>query len=143
MPSRLGNITIYADDPQRLARFWAGAFGYPVTEWEEPFVSELLAAGLTESDLNKRGLAEPAEGQEGPRFFFQHADAPKVGRNRLHLDIQTTPGRRPSRGELEQEKDRLVALGAEVVRLVDQSWGPWPEVYFQMRDPEGNEFCLQ
>lgn len=143
MPSKLGNITFYADDPQRLARFWAAVFGYPFTEWEGPLVSELLAAGLTESDLAKRGLAEPAEGQEGPRFFFHHADAQKAGRNRLHLDVQAVPGRRPSRDELEQEKDRLVALGAEVVRLVDQSWGPWPEVYFQMRDPEGNEFCLQ
>ena len=44
---------------------------------------------------------------------------------------------------LESERDRLVALGAEVVRLVDQSWGPWREHYYQMRDPEGNEFCLQ
>ena len=41
------------------------------------------------------------------------------------------------------EKDRIVALGAEVVRLVDQTWGPWPDVYYQLRDPEGNEFCLQ
>ena len=40
-------------------------------------------------------------------------------------------------------QDRIVALGGEVVRLVDQSWGEWPELYYQMRDPEGNEFCLQ
>lgn len=36
-----------------------------------------------------------------------------------------------------------MALGAEVVRLVDQEWGPAHEFYIQMRDPEGNEFCLQ
>lgn len=47
------------------------------------------------------------------------------------------------RQRLEAEKERLVALGATVVRLVDQSWGPWPEHYYQLRDPEGNEFCLQ
>jgi len=29
------------------------------------------------------------------------------------------------------------------VRLVDQSWGDFPEYYWQMLDPEGNEFCLQ
>ena len=50
---------------------------------------------------------------------------------------------RRTRDELDAEKDRLVALGAEVVRLVDQSWGSWPELYYQLRDPEGNEFCLQ
>jgi len=44
---------------------------------------------------------------------------------------------------LDAEKDRLVALGARVVRLVEQQWGPWPERYYQMQDPEGNEFCLQ
>ena len=142
MASKLGNITFYADDPQRLAHFWADVFGYPRQEWEEPLKSELLADGLTEEDLAHRGLAEDPEGI-GPRLFFHHATEQKSARNRLHLDISATPGRRPSREELEAEKDRIVALGGEVVRLVDQSWGSWPELYFQMRDPEGNEFCLQ
>ena len=138
----LGNIVFYAEDPPALARFWSGVFGYPSTEWDEPLRSELLAAGLSEADLDKRGLAEDPAGV-GPRLFFHHADAPKRGRNRLHLDVSATPGRRPTQDELDAEKDRLVALGAEVVRLVDQNWGPWPERYYQLRDPEGNEFCLQ
>ncbi|MBD8023641.1 VOC family protein [Microbacterium gallinarum] len=142
MPSKLGNITFYADDPPRLARFWSGVFGYPPVEWGEPLKSELLDAGLTEADLAARGVAEDPDGV-GPRLFFHHASGPKQGRNRLHLDISATPGRSPSRDELEAEKDRLVALGAEVVRLVDQDWGPWPELYYQLRDPDGNEFCLQ
>jgi predicted enzyme related to lactoylglutathione lyase len=141
MTSKLGNITFYAEDPTRLAHFWAGVFGYPPSDWEEPLRSELLAAGLTQEDLAHRGLAEDPEGV-GPRLLFQHASGSKAGRNRLHLDIRATPGHRPTREELEAEKDRLVALGAEVVRVVDQSWGPWPELYYQMRDPEGNEFCL-
>jgi predicted enzyme related to lactoylglutathione lyase len=123
MPSKLGNITFYADDPRRLAHFWASVFH--------------------ETDLAARALAEPPEGEPGPRLFFHHAQGPKSGRNRLHIDVSATPGRAPSSEELEAEKDRLVALGAEVVRLVDQSWGPWPELYYQLRDPEGNEFCLQ
>ncbi|MET0811709.1 MAG: VOC family protein [Microbacterium sp.] len=138
----LGNITFYADDPVALARFWCGVFGYPEQTFEEPLKSELLAAGLTEEDLSKRGLAEDPEGN-GPRLFFHHASEEKHGRNRIHLDIGATPGRQPTHEELEAEKDRLVALGASVVRLVDQSWGPWPEHYYQMADPEGNEFCLQ
>ncbi len=142
MPSKLGNITFYADDPAALARFWSAVFGYPEATWDEALKSEMLASGLTESDLAKRGLAEDPDGV-GPRLYFHHATTPKSGRNRLHLDISATPGRAPTREELEREKDRLVALGAEVVRLVDQTWGPWPEVYYQLRDPEGNEFCLQ
>ncbi|MBN9182621.1 VOC family protein [Microbacterium sp.] len=138
----LGNIVFYADDPRALSRFWAAVFGYEPAEWDAPLESRLLDAGLTPEDLEKRALVEDPAGV-GPRLFFHHADRPKQGRNRMHLDISATPGRRPSPRELHAEKDRLVALGAEVVRLVDQQWGPWPEYYFQMRDPEGNEFCLQ
>ncbi|RLK52763.1 VOC family protein [Microbacterium telephonicum] len=141
----LGNITFYADDPPALARFWSAVFGYPPQEWAEPLRSQLLASGLTEDDLDKRGLAEDPTGV-GPRLFFHHADGGKTGRNRLHLDItvQSRDGDdRPRPDLLAEKKDRLVALGASVVRLVEQSWGPWPEHYWQLRDPEGNEFCLQ
>lgn len=138
----LGNITFYADDPRALAHFWAEVFGYPRLDWEEPLKGQLLAAGLSEEDLGSRALAEDPEGR-GPRLFFHHADGPKTGRNRIHLDVTVTAGGDDRRAALEAEKDRLVALGATVVRLVDQQWGPWPELYFQMQDPEGNEFCLQ
>lgn len=138
----LGNITFYADDPRALSHFWAAVFGYPALEWEDPLRGELLAAGLTEADLATRALAEDPTGA-GPRLFFHHADGPKVGRNRLHLDVQAVAQGRPTREQLDAEKDRLVALGAKVVRLVEQTWGPWPELYYQLQDPEGNEFCLQ
>ncbi|WP_308491428.1 VOC family protein [Microbacterium terrisoli] len=139
----LGNITFYADDPRALSHFWSDVFGYPHTEWDEPLRSQLLASGLTEADLNARGLAEDPE-HKGPRLFFHHADERKAGRNRLHLDINAPrTGDGDDREQLEAERDRLVALGAKVVRVIDQQWGPWPEYYFQMQDPEGNEFCLQ
>lgn len=141
MPSKLGNITFYADDPPALARFWSDVFGYPYREFDGELRQQLLDSGLTEEDLAKRGLAEDPEGR-GPRLFFHHASEAKSGRNRIHLDINVVrePG---DEAALDAEKDRLVALGAEVVRLVEQTWGPWPERYYQMRDPEGNEFCLQ
>ena len=135
MAVALGNFTFYADDPVTLSRFWADVFGYPPAVFEGELKEQLLASGLTEHDLTKRGLAQDPEGK-GPRLFFHHADSPKVGRNRVHFDINASD-------DLEAEKERLVGLGARVVRLVDQSWGPWPEHYYQMRDPEGNEFCLQ
>jgi predicted enzyme related to lactoylglutathione lyase len=142
----LGNITFYADDPRRLSHFWADVFGYPRLEWEDPMRQQLLDAGLTEADLGTRALAEDPTGV-GPRLFFHHADTPKARRNRLHLDVQTP--RDPAataeqhRAAIDAEKDRLVALGATVVRKVEQTWGPWPEYYYQLHDPEGNEFCLQ
>jgi predicted enzyme related to lactoylglutathione lyase len=139
--STLGNITFYANDPRRLAHFWSDVFGYPHADWDEPVRSELLASGLTEADLAKRGLAEDPAGN-GPRLFFHHADEAKQARNRIHLDIQV-PRERGQDNVLDAEKDRLVALGATVVRLVEQTWGPWPERYWQLEDPEGNEFCLQ
>lgn len=144
MPT-LGNIVFYADDPAALARFWSGVFGYPPMTWESPLVDHLLASGLTRADLDSRALAEDPEGK-GPRFFFHHADGPKAGRNRVHIDVTATPragAERTTPADLDAEKDRLVALGATVVRLVEQTWGPWPERYWQMQDPEGNEFCLQ
>lgn len=142
----LGNITFYAQDPRRLSHFWADVFGYPRLEWEDPLRQELLDSGLTEDDLARRALAEDPAGA-GPRLFFHHADGPKQGRNRLHLDISVprSPHADPAhhRQDIDIEKDRLVALGATVVRKVSQTWGPWPEYYYQMQDPEGNEFCLQ
>jgi len=141
----LGNIVFYADDPRALAHFWAQVLGYPPLEWEDPTRQQLLDAGLTEADLASRALAEDPKGK-GPRLFFHHADGPKRGRNRIHLDISVSPkagAAGTSAEELDAEKDRLVGLGAQVVRLVEQSWGGWPERYWQLRDPEGNEFCLQ
>jgi catechol 2,3-dioxygenase-like lactoylglutathione lyase family enzyme len=137
----LGNIVIYADDPPALARFWCDVFGYPYSEFTGELRATLLASGLTEDDLARRGLAEDPDGR-GPRMFFHHADSPKSGRNRMHIDV-TVDRPEGSSEVLDAEKDRIVALGASVARLVEQTWGPWPERYWQLRDPEGNEFCLQ
>lgn len=139
---RLGNIVFYAENPQALSDFWAGALGYPTARIEGDFRDQLLDGGLTEEDLTKRGLAEDPDGV-GPRLLFHHADGPKESRNRVHLDLQAVPEGIPTEEQLHEEKDRLVALGATVVRVVDQQWGPFRESYIQMLDPEGNEFCLQ
>jgi uncharacterized glyoxalase superfamily protein PhnB len=141
MPA-IANIVIYANDPVALSDFWSDVFGYPHLRFEGPLKEQLLASGLTEADLATRGLAEDPAGT-GPRFFFHHADAQKAGRNRMHIDVRVKADERATPDELDAEKDRLVELGATVVRLIEQNWGPWPERYYQMRDPEGNEFCLQ
>ena len=142
MKSKVGNIVFYAEDPPALSDFWSHVFGYPPMRFEGELREQLLASGLSEDDLLKRGLAQDPNG-EGPRLFFHHAGEEKHHRNRIHLDINATPGREPTHDELDAERDRLVGLGATVVRLVDQDWGTMHEHYYQMQDPEGNEFCLQ
>ena len=74
---------------------------------------------------------------------FQRVPEGKTVKNRVHLDISATPGRAPSREEVDAERDRIVALGASVLRVVDEMWGPFPEYHSIMADPEGNEFCIQ
>ncbi len=140
MPA-IHNIVFYADNPRALSHFWSDVFGYPRMEFEGALREQLLASGLTEQDLETRGLAEDPTG-EGPRFFFHHADSSKHGRNRVHIDVRVKKGERATPEEIDAERDRIVALGATDVRLIEQSWGPWPERYYQMCDPEGNEFCL-
>ena len=88
MAPTIGNIVFYADDPDRLSRFWAGVFGYPHITWDGSLKQAMLDAGLSEDELSHRGLAEDPE-HNGPRFFFHHADGPKQGRNRMHIDVQT------------------------------------------------------
>lgn len=142
MSPKIGNIVFDCANPRALSHFWSDVLGYPRSEWPPEMRAELLAGGLTEADLESRGVAQDEEGV-GPRLFFQQVPEGKVVKNRMHLDINATPGRRGSREEIDAEKDRIVALGASVIRLYDEMWGPVPEYHYVMADPEGNEFCIQ
>jgi hypothetical protein len=73
-----------------------------------------------------RSVAEDPSGT-GPRLFFHHARESKHARNRIQLDVRSVGERRPTPAVVEAEKERLVALGATPVRLVEQSWGDFPE----------------
>ena len=57
---------------------------------------------------------------------------PKVGKNRLHLDIAPPPG-----GDQEAEVERLTALGATRVDI-----GQGEVTWVVLADPDGNEFCV-
>ena len=52
-------------------------------------------------------------------------------KNRIHLDV------RPS-DSMAEEVDRVTTLGATVRGFIEESGSFWT----QMRDPEGNEFCI-
>jgi phosphoglycolate phosphatase-like HAD superfamily hydrolase len=143
MTARIANVSIHAERPADLARFWCAVMGYPAwTSWPPEEVEALRGAGLSEDDIAAR--AEAWDGNPShQRFYFSRYRHQKRQRNRLHLDITPFEDRRATREELEAESDRLAALGASVEKVLVGSWGPFEEFTIMMRDPEGNEFCLQ
>lgn len=143
MAARIANVTIHAEDPAALARFWCEVMGYPVSDGFTPEeIAELKLAGLTDDDIAARAVAwddDPAH----QRFYFTRYRRERRQRNRMHIDITPFGDRRATRAEVEAEADRLVALGATIEKVLAGSWGPYEEFAIMMRDPEGNEFCLQ
>ncbi|GAB3409920.1 VOC family protein [Schumannella luteola] len=143
MTARIANVTIHAENPTELARFWAAVMGYPEpTGWPEEEIAELRAAGLSDDDITAR--AEAWDGDRAhQRFYFTRYSRERRQRNRMHIDVTPFDDRRATRDELALERDRLVALGASVEKELLGFWGPYEEYAIMMRDPEGNEFCLQ
>jgi catechol 2,3-dioxygenase-like lactoylglutathione lyase family enzyme len=139
---KIGNITFDCANPRELSYFWSDVLGYPRADWPPEMKADLLAGGLTEADLELKSVAQDPTGV-GQRLYFQKVPEGKVVKNRVHLDINSTPGRRATPEEIEAEKDRIVALGATVVLKYDEPWGPVRELHYVMQDPEGNEFCIQ
>jgi hypothetical protein len=140
-------LTIDANHPAVLARFWAEALGYvhsppaePETTWHAHYRAQL---GEQAEFVDR--LFDP-EGARPP-IWFQEVPEGKAGKNRLHLDLYPT-GRDRSlpmdrRVELVEAKvAELTRLGASVVHRSRYD-DPDDPVYFAvMHDPEDNEFCI-
>jgi predicted enzyme related to lactoylglutathione lyase len=112
MVSRWENLVVDAQDPARLARWWAEALGYQIT-YEKPDEVEIRR---TPDEL--------------PGLIFVQVPEQKRVKNRLHIDL------RPH--DQEGEVERLVNMGARHVDVgqgEDVSW-------VVLADPEGNEFCV-
>ena len=152
--SRTIQVTFDAHDPQSLSRFWADAMGYvnppppgrelepgqdPFDAWHA-FLGEI---GIPESEWNSASAAEDPDG-DGPRLFFQRVPEGKTAKNRVHLDLRAAEGRPPEERDdaLNAEYDRLVALGATLLERLEPDPGGMDLLCIVMRDPEGNEFCL-
>jgi glyoxalase superfamily protein len=140
-------LTIDANDPALLARFWAHALGYqpmPAALPESTWLAHYLAALGDEPAFDNR-LFDPA-GQRPP-IWFQEVPETKAGKNRLHLDLYPT-GRDDAlpmtrRVEIVEAKvAELVALGASVERRSRHDDDDDPFYFAVMHDPEGNEFCI-
>ncbi|SOD73955.1 hypothetical protein SAMN05892883_3145 [Jatrophihabitans sp. GAS493] len=137
-------VTFDSADPAAHARFWAEALHYELQPPPPGFASweaALDAWGVPVEERNDRSaIIDPAG--VGPRVFFQQVPEPKTAKNRVHLDLRAAEG---LAGEarlaaLEQECTRLVALGASRVARFEPD--PASGGHIVMRDPEGNEFCL-
>jgi predicted enzyme related to lactoylglutathione lyase len=114
VPLEPSTLTFDCADPVRVATFWAAALGYELDE---------------DSDETGAYIKDPSARTVG--MFFQRVPEPKTAKNRMHLDVRPT-------GSMAQEVERLQGLGATVRDFIDEDGSFWT----QMRDPEGNEFCV-
>jgi predicted enzyme related to lactoylglutathione lyase len=111
------HITFDAHDPLALARFWAEVTGYAVED--EPEDDEVL---ISAPEPNLPGL------------LFIRVPDDKAAKNRVHLDIQ------PPAGTRDETVARLLEAGATVFEDHRTADGLG---WVTMRDPEGNEFCIE
>ena len=137
-------VTFDCSDPAAQAAFWAEALHYIVQPPPPGFDSwddALNAWGVPAEQRNDRSALVDPSGK-GPRIFFQKVPEPKTSKNRVHLDLRAAAGvPTEARAEtLEAECERLIALGASRVERFEENG--MDAVFIVMRDPEGNEFCL-
>lgn len=138
-------VTFDAADPAALAAFWAAALGYELSPPPRGFDSWdgfLDSQGVPPSERNSRSAIEDPDGV-GPRVFFQQVPEAKASKNRVHLDLRAAPGEADHQrrmAKLEAECERLVGLGATRVERHERD--AFSLGFIVMRDPEGNEFCL-
>jgi hypothetical protein len=146
-------LTIDANDPAVLARFWAQALGYqpvppaePQTTWNAHYRARL---GEDSGDAGDAAFGDRLFDPDGlrPPIWFQEVPESKAGKNRLHLDLYPT-GRDNAlpmerRIEIVEAKAaELIRLGASVERRGRYDDPEDPIYYVVMHDPEGNEFCV-
>ena len=114
MPLVLHHIVVDARDLPTLAHFWAEALRWQILSVRENEV-----------------VIGPHESAPVGMCFMPVREA-KVVKNRLHLDLTTTPDDR------EAKIERLIALGARRVNIGQTGEESWTV----LADPEGNEFCV-
>jgi len=112
------HVTVDCADPYELATFWSAATGWPLSDEDQPGDDEVLV----EAPAPLPGL-----------LFIRVPEARSV-KNRVHLDWAPTDRTRDA------EVERLVGLGATVHEDHRTPEGPG---WVTLRDPEGNEFCIE
>jgi hypothetical protein len=138
-------IVFDCHDPLGLSKFYAEALHYKLQDPPEGYKSweeALKAWNVPEEEWNSASAIVDPEGK-GPRIYFQQMDTPKLGKNRVHIDVNASEGSRvpiqERKGQVRAEVERLLKLGATEQR----EWEEQGEYWVVMLDPEGNEFCVQ
>jgi hypothetical protein len=132
-------VAIDCADPERLARFWAGALEYELAPPPAGYTSWADFSGAVASTPGEAWHAAVDPDGVGPRLLFHRVPEGKVAKNRMHLDIRVADLPKEQRRPLvDGEARRLVAAGATHLRTDDDE----TDYYAVMQDPEGNEFCI-
>jgi hypothetical protein len=118
MAATLFAVVVDCADPRAQAEFWSAALEHDLVERN---TGEYLVHG--------------PPGGPTP-LYFMHVPEPKVGKNRLHLDVVTE-------GSLDDEVVRLTGLGAHLVEVrQDPAQLENPDTWAVLEDPEGHVFCV-
>ncbi len=117
MASHIHNFSFNSANPYALAEFWSKITDRPIEEGDKPGDPEVSI------DLGN-----------GSNLFFQLDPEPKTERNRLHVCL------RPDDRTRDEEVERVLTLGAT---LFDDRRNPDGTGWAVLRDPEGNEFCVE
>lgn len=143
-------ITIDCRDPRVLVPFWCEALGYvpePPPGGHERWIDYWRSLRIPEEELvgaddAADSIVDPSGA--GPRIWFQIVPETKIVKNRVHLDVDLTDGRRQPvevrRERLLARAQELVAIGGSILRVTAPPGADY--VAILMADPEGNEFCL-
>ncbi len=115
MTSHLMALCFDANDPVRLAPFWAGVLGREMV------------------DDPDGGIALLPNDDTGFRIEFFPTQEPKTGPNQMHFDLTST-----SLEDQQATVARALELGG---RHLDIGQGPDAD-HVVLADPEGNEFCV-
>ena len=119
MSTRLVHLVIDANDPPKLARFWAAALGWEVAA-EEPDEVVVWPSGYEYPD--PAALA---------RVFVPVPEA-KTVKNRVHPDVA------PHQGEDHAAAVKVLQEAGAVPVDIGQGDVSWTV----LADPQGNEFCV-
>ncbi|SEP75120.1 hypothetical protein SAMN05216188_101375 [Lentzea xinjiangensis] len=117
MTSTIHNVTVDARNAYEIASWWSQVLGLPLDPEDNPADPECL-------------ITLPS----GIRYLFIEVPEAKTVKNRLHLDLQPTDSTR------DEEVERLLGIGATIH---DDQRRPDGTGWVTMRDPEGNEFCVE
>jgi predicted enzyme related to lactoylglutathione lyase len=109
----IDSVVVDSHDWRRVADFWIAALGY------------------RELEAGESGVEIVGDRDGDPMLSFVTVPEAKTVKNRVHLDVRPT-------GSMAEEVERVTALGGTVRGYIEEGGSFWT----QMRDPEGNEFCI-